>query len=102
MVLLEQLRSILTFYSRSSLTYQLVNEYIYHQQLAALSHSDPASGQEQRIRMDENLKLCLMPLAVQRTDSPTRLNPIQPLPHSAPPKHSKVKDVVFRENDSGS
>lgn len=65
--LLDQLKTIFLYYSKTSLNYELINEYVYNQQLNILDNKEKDEDYmeigEKRIRLDENLKLCIMPLS---------------------------------------
>jgi hypothetical protein len=66
-ILLEQLKTIFLYYGSHAISYEMVNEYIYNQQLNRLSNGeldeDYIEIGEKRVRIDENLKLCIMPLS---------------------------------------
>lgn len=65
-MLLEQLKTVFLYYAAHSLSYEMINEYIYNQQLNCLANhevdEDYLDIGEKRVRIDENLKLCIMPL----------------------------------------
>ena len=70
--LMEQLRVVFVFWGRTSLSYEYINEFIYNQQLRVLNNptidEDYMDTGEKRVRIDENLKLCIMPLAYSNGD----------------------------------
>jgi hypothetical protein len=83
--LLDQLRGVFVFWGRTTLSYEYINEYIYCQQLRILNKQtideDYMDTGEKRVRIDENLKLCIMPLAYSGSD-----------------ENLRVRDLAFRAN----
>ena len=77
------------YYAAQSLSYEMVNEYIYNQQLNCLANGQPDEDYldigEKRVRIDENLKLCIMPLTEEGLELRT----------------TKLKQLVFRQNRKG-
>lgn len=82
--LLDQLRSVFVYWGRPALNYEMINEFIYSQQLRILNSptidEDYMDTGEKRVRIDENLKLCIMPLAYAEGDE----------------QNNKTRDVIFR------
>lgn len=68
-MLLEQLKLIFLYYAAPAISYEMINEYVYNQQLNCLSNGEVDEDYieigEKRVRIDENLKLCIMPLSEQ-------------------------------------
>jgi hypothetical protein len=61
------LKAIFLYYSAHALSYEMINEYVYNQQLNCLSNGEVDEDYieigEKRARLDENVKLCIMSLS---------------------------------------
>lgn len=67
----------------------MINEFVYNQQLNRLSNGEVDEDYieigEKRARLDENLKLCIMPLSEEGVETKT----------------TKIRQLVFRERKRG-
>lgn len=77
---MDGLKKVCVYYGQTTLSYSELNEYSFNQQLVLLAgdhHDEEYMGTgDTRVRIDENIKLCVMPMQKEQNKASSRITEI--------------------------